>query len=707
MDITRKLHLFLFSVFTISIFAIILNPTTSQATLTATIIRVATTGNDASGCGTEAAPCRTINYAVNSASSGDIILVADGTYSTRGNCVVGMAVICVFAKELTILGGYNTSNWNTADPVANPTIIDGQNSNRPILLDGRTLSYVPTIRLEGFTVQNGFVQGKSSGSNFDKAAFGGGMLGETGKFILRNMVFRNNVTIGGNATSNYGGAGSGGGLSLKRAVDGTLLEHITFDNNTAQGGTGPERGGYAIGGGLFTSETIAHGRYITFTNNLAQGGNSNGNGIDSQLGGMADAQGGGAAIQGGSTVIFEYICARGNSAIGGNAGVNAGGAFGGGIKVEGHPWLSGKTTIFTITDSLLENNLALGGDGQHGGVTGGGGLESIHSTVIVDRVIVKNNQSIGGDGVVNEGPAGGGGLYLQNISDGSSPVTVKNSVIVNNFANTGNGSVAMGGGGGGLWLQGVQATITHNTFAQNQLGDVSMQASGILIMNDGSVAASIVDFTYNIVADHTDPASSAALRIKTGNTATLNYNLFAGNSQDIINLGTLNEQNTLTSSSAEFVSPGSPNYDYRLMGTSPAIDQAAGSTELFDFERESRPFGNKSDIGTDEYSPVFLSVMPQDNTLRLNWQAETVLLPGLNHYEIHYTAEPGANNPAEGASPITVGNITGYTLTELTNYKNYTMYIEAKNGTNVVIGKSNVITIFPTDIHIYLPSVTK
>src|SRR5512137_1637570 len=76
-------------------------------------IRVAPTGTDGAGCGSEAAPCRTIQGGIRNASSGGTVLVAQGTYTYDPNqtpCLnfgVTTAVVCVHNKNLTILGGYS------------------------------------------------------------------------------------------------------------------------------------------------------------------------------------------------------------------------------------------------------------------------------------------------------------------------------------------------------------------------------------------------------------------------------------------------------------------------------------------------------------------------------------------------------------------------------------------------------------------------
>jgi len=85
-------------------------------------IRVATIGTDTPTCGTEASPCRTIQYAINKAAlTGDVITVAEGTYiydPSNNHCpwAVTSAVVCFVDQNLTMLGCYTTSNLSTADP---------------------------------------------------------------------------------------------------------------------------------------------------------------------------------------------------------------------------------------------------------------------------------------------------------------------------------------------------------------------------------------------------------------------------------------------------------------------------------------------------------------------------------------------------------------------------------------------------------------
>lgn len=151
-------------------------------------IYVKANGSDSSGCGSTAAPCRSIQYAVNKAASGDFIRVAKGTYfynSAADTCsfLVTRAVVCFVDKNLNIIGGYDGSNWSTTDPQNNLTIIDGGRTYRGVAI----IAYAKTANLvlDGFTVQNGLAQGGQSTDTFVNAGFGGGIWAQNSSVTLK------------------------------------------------------------------------------------------------------------------------------------------------------------------------------------------------------------------------------------------------------------------------------------------------------------------------------------------------------------------------------------------------------------------------------------------------------------------------------------------------------------------------------------------
>lgn len=678
---------------------ITMNPAShTLAAPTANTWYVATTGDDTGACGSTSQPCRTIQQAINKSGNSDIILVAAGTYTYTGSstCLDGVstAVVCVLSKHLTILGGYTTSNWGSANPSANITIIDGQNAHRGIQLHGVTADGA-SLTIEGFTVQNGRKQGASSGGDGLTFAFGGGLLADRGSVTARNLILKNNQALGGNTGSSYGGAGVGGGMAFRSNSNGILLENIVFENNLARGGTGIDRGGFAIGGGLYTLEAVITANNLTFTNNTAQAGSSNGSGSSGSD--YADAQGGGAAIHNYSIATLDNIVATGNRASGGDApNGNGGGSFGGGLYAER------ATAVFSNVH--LENNLSEGGAGKdpatNSSLGNGGGFASSRSDVTLAQANIVNNTAQGGVGDIFWGAGGGGGVYFSGFAEGNT-LTLLNTIIGNNLADVGqSGSgTTTGGGGGGLFVNGGQANLAHVTLAQNILGDSSMQGTGMVALNNANV-----NIDYSIVADHT---SAIAPHAQPGSTVNFDTNLLNGNNTNTGGGGSFTGTGSNFSGIPNFVSAGAPNYNYHINNGSAAINEAGGSGTAVDIDYQTRASFGTPDVGADEYAPLYLHVQPGDQSLILSWAADNTLLSGLSHYAILVSQGGGASPPNEGPSPINVGISTSFTLTGLTNNANYTITIQARDSGNNLIASSNTVVTFPTDDLLYLPFVVR
>ena len=302
------------------------------------LIRVSPRGNDNSTCGSQVAPCLTIQYATGKAVSGDSILVASGTYIYSSsfdicNFLVTRAVVCYVDKNLSILGGYNQVDWSGPDAQKNPTIIDGRNTYRGVAVVA--CNSTASLHMEDFTIQNGLAKGNSTNDPFYNSAYGGGMWAFQSSVMLNDMTFKNNQAVGANIPYSSGGAGVGGGLAIISTLQGaSSLQNIIFDGNKALGGSGTVRGGVALGGAIATHVATVAGTNLTFTNNLSQAGNSSGNGLDGGL--RADALGGAAAFSDGSNIDLNNVIATGNKALGGNAGSSggAGGGFGGALHAE-------------------------------------------------------------------------------------------------------------------------------------------------------------------------------------------------------------------------------------------------------------------------------------------------------------------------------------------------------------------------------------
>src|SRR5262249_1553300 len=100
--------------------------------------------------------------------------------------------------------------------------------------------------------------------------------------------------------------------------------------------------------------------------------------------------------------------------------------------------------------------------------------------------------------------------------------------------------------------------------------------------------------------------ANAALYVTQDGSADVAHVLFANNLHDSnagisggINLpaGSVSITGALNAPDAGFVSAGSPDEDYHLVGSSPAIDQAIASTVSVDLDGTTRPVGAAPDLG--------------------------------------------------------------------------------------------------------------
>ncbi|MEZ5312270.1 MAG: hypothetical protein R2862_00775 [Thermoanaerobaculia bacterium] len=601
------------------------------------LFRVATTGSDSGSCGSVAQPCRNPQRAVNLAVSGDEIRIAAGSYTYQAAldtlCTVNIgttAVICILNKELTIGGGYATTDWANASPDANPTVIDGLDSRRGIYV-ARTSGGAPTasLVLTGMTVTRGRAVPPTLGSGDALLfAFGGGLQSLFARTEIRSVEFVDNQAIGANSAGSHGGAGSGGGVALLAAPSGTVIEDVRFLGNLAQGGVGSERGGYAIGGGIYVFSSQLTASRLIFENNEARAGSTTGDGTD-ELGESSDALGGGAGIEAGSVATMTEVRAFGNLARGGDAGNVAGSlagdGFGGAIFGEG---LSGaQATSLVITDLVASGNFAQGGNARSGGIGGGGAVSTSDVSLTLSRFTIVDNAATGGaGGAGSKGAAGGGGLYLTRFLN-IATMLLENGVVASNSVTEGAGTAAAGGGGGGLWLQGLGGDLEHLTIDGNTVAPSYLFGQALLLIS--GTGGNDLSFAHSTVSGHT-VAGPAAIHVLAGNTIRFDGpGLYAGNSLDS-NQGQGGSGNFVTPgnmsdvASIDYRSPGDPAFDYRILASSPAVDAAPLSPATTDFQSQARDAD--PDIGADELGdpPAIFSNGFESGRF---WSWEVVLRP--------------------------------------------------------------------------------
>lgn len=560
------------------------------------------TGSDAGSCGANTSPCESIQRAVNLSQSGDEILVATGLYTYQAGldpCSAGnTGVVCIVNKRLTIVGGFAGGNWESPDPAANPTVIDGAGAHRGVLVT-RTFPGAPaaSLVLAGFTLRNGRAAGGLGGPDGENGR-GGGLKAALADLALRDVWFLDNQAVGASTASGAGGGGAGGGLFSATTPDlpSTIrLERVRFQGNEALGATGPERGGLALGGGMFVNFASVEAFDLDFDGNVATAGSSAGAGVAGGL--RSDGLGGGLAILNGVKALIERLNAVDNVASGGAAAGASGfggGAFGGGVYLEG--------STLTMSDSSLRSNQALGGDAGSGGLGAGGGLMAFDGTLDLRRSWLIANRAEGGDGPIRKGSVGGGGAYLERANDSSVGVALTNCVVADNFVQLGSGGGVVGGGGGGLFVLGNEALLRHVTLARNGLSESPLVGQAVVVVNRGAAVSEAV-VENAIVSDHRSVANVAAIQVQPDAFAHFQRPLFANNVRDTNegfgSFGTISGLDTaIFAPDAGYVSPGPPAFDYHVIHSSPAVDEAQTSEVSFDIDRTSR--GSLRDIGADE-----------------------------------------------------------------------------------------------------------
>ncbi len=518
------------------------------------VIRVATTGSDTPGCGSQATPCQTVQYAVDQAQAGEEVRVASGLYTGvqgrpapseyDGPTVVTQVVY--ISKTVTIRGGYTTAFTDPPDPETNQTTLDAQGQGRVIFIagdpstnSGQAIS--PTV--EGLRITGGDATGLG-GSKWGQDVGGGVYVITATVTISNNQAFSN--------TTPY----QGGGLFLKYS-DATLSSN-TILSNTADSG----------GGGLFLGDSVA---------------TLNGNTVMSNT---ASAAGGGLLLADSDAVFIS------NTVISNT--VNFGG--GGGLYLyESAATLSGNTVIFNIADyggglyleggtSALTSNSIISNTAYGTAPWGGGG-----GLLLVDSDAMFNGNII----VSNIANYYGGGLCL-----GYSDIALTNTVVADNRAGT---------AGSGLYIHSSSPRLLHATIARN--GSAGLTAgsggdgSGVYVTDSGFGHYSTVALTNTILVSH-----SVGISVTGGNTVTVNSILWHGTPITV-------SQATTATVAVQNQHQGAPRFaadGYHLMAGSAAIDKGVDAGVDTDIDGDSRPQGSAPDLGADEragadvYLPIIM-----------------------------------------------------------------------------------------------------
>lgn len=418
---------------------------------------------DGGGDCSQATPCN-LQTALNSATDGNTLYVAGGSYTGSGTAVISLT------HSITLYGGWDGAPTGgiIRDIALYPTTLDGEGQRRVVYINA---GITPT--LDGFTLTGGNATGLGGGLTAGSEA-GGGLYSRNASPTLQNNVITNNV-----GSTQSGIRAFGGGLYISNDTTSAIIRQNQILSNTAgiaiQQGDG---GAFFVNGTADILSNTMQDNVACVNCSAAYGGGGYIGWTSSDIilahnlfkNNQAD-RGGGLAL------VWSAAHVQDNTFLGNTA------VFGAGLD----SYYDGGSTIHA--NMILSNTATGPGNGIRIYITTGTG-----ATTLVNNIIA-NNQG-----------ASGAGIYA--YSDWhNSAITLTHNTLANN--------------GDGLKIgQNMTATLVNNIVASHTVGLSVVEPSGNLFADHTLFWGNSDDGLRGTLPVDSDPAFV--------NPAMNNYHLSAG-----------------------------------------------------------------------------------------------------------------------------------------------------------------------------------
>ncbi|MFC1986169.1 DUF1565 domain-containing protein [Chloroflexota bacterium] len=292
---------------------------------------------------------KSIQQAINSATSGATIQVVQGTYKEN--------ITLTASKTLTLQGGWD-SEFAYRSEDSSLTVIDGRAENRVINIEAASGVTIEVV-IDGFTIQNG------------KADFGAGIWAASVGTNARLVLTLDNINVTKNEANEQGSGISAGAQALNSSTTLRIINSTVVANNSNRHGAG-------VAIRSFGGSVEANLENNTVTQNTA---NNFGAGIL-----IMSNNGGSASINLAKNIITGNVVTR-------LLDRNDGGNDGGGIAI----YSTGSSTQLEVS---INNNVIVSNEAGFGGGIYGHALDSANATItLANNIISQNTARLSGAGI--------------------------------------------------------------------------------------------------------------------------------------------------------------------------------------------------------------------------------------------------------------------------------------------------------------------